>query len=71
MLFKEFCEDEVAKLCSLTSAQVFVLPFYTTWGFVSIDGHLSLRDKDLVDRKESHKLALTVYTLSKCRCEGH
>jgi len=61
ILFKEFCEDEVAKVCSLTPAQVFVLRFYTTWGFASING--PLRDQNLMDRKESHKLALTVYTL--------
>ena len=61
MLFKDFCEHEVAKECELTPAMVFVLRFYTTWGFVNINS--PLRDPDLQGQKTSHKLAATVYLL--------
>ena len=61
MLFKDFCEHEVAKGCDLTPAMVFALRFYTTWGFVDINS--PLRDPDLFDKKTSHKLAATVYLL--------
>jgi hypothetical protein len=63
MLFKDFCEHEVAKECELTPAMVFVLRFYTTWGFVNINS--PLRDPDLMARKTSHKLGATVYQLSE------
>ena len=59
----DFCEHEVAKECELTPAMVFVLRFYTTWGFVNINS--LLRDPDLMDRKTSHKLGATVYQLSE------
>ena len=70
MLFKDFCEHKVAKSCNLTPAQVFVLRFYTTWGFVSINS--PLRDPELMDRKISHKLAVTVYMLDMAikQCRG-
>jgi len=61
MLFKDFCEHKVAKDCKLTPAMVFVLRFYTTWGFVNINS--PLRDPDLQGQKTSHKLAATVYLL--------
>ena len=61
MVFKDFCEQKVAKDCNLTEAQVFALRFYTTWGFVSINN--PLRDPKLMEQKESHKLALLVYML--------
>ena len=61
MRFKDFCESKVAKDCNLTPAMVFALRFYTTWGFVSING--PLRNPKLMEQKESHKLALLVYML--------
>jgi len=61
MVFQDFCEHQVAKDCNLTPAQVFVLRFYSTWGFVSINA--PLRKQNLMDKKESHKLAITVYML--------
>ena len=61
MLFKDFCEHEVAKARGLTPAMVFVLRFYTTWGFANINS--PLRDPDLQGQKTSHKLAATVYLL--------
>ena len=61
MLFKDFCEHKVAKDCELTPAMMFVLRFYTTWGFVDINS--PLRDPDLLDKRTSHKLAATVYLL--------
>jgi hypothetical protein len=61
MRFKDFCENNVAKDCKLTPAMVFVLRFYTTWGFVNINS--PLRHPDLQGQKTSHKLATTVYLL--------
>jgi hypothetical protein len=61
MLFKDFCEHKVAKDCKLTPAMVFLLRFYTTWGFVDINS--PLRDPDLMDKKTSHKLGVCVYLL--------
>jgi hypothetical protein len=70
MRFKDFCEHPLAKSCGLTPAMVFVLRFYTMWGFVSING--PLRDPQLMDRKISHMLALTVYMLDMAikQCRG-
>jgi len=70
MRFKDFCEHPLAKSCGLTPAMVFVLRFYTMWGFVSING--PLRNPQLMDRKISHMLALTVYMLDMAikQCRG-
>jgi hypothetical protein len=61
MIFKDFCEHQVAKDCNLTPAMVLLLRFYTTWGFVNINS--PLRDPDLMDQKTSHKLGVCVYLL--------
>jgi hypothetical protein len=61
MLFKDFCEHKIAKDCYLTPSMVFVLRFYTTWGYEDINS--PLRDPDLWNKKTSHKLAVTVYQL--------
>ena len=47
MLFKDFREHKVAKDCNLTPAMVFLLRYYTTWGFVNINS--PLRDGNLMD----------------------
>ena len=45
MRFKDLCDHEIARFCKLTAAEVFVLKYYTMWGFVGIN--MPLRDRQV------------------------
>ena len=61
-MLRDFVDDDIAKLCQLTEAEVFAARFYSTWGYQSIN--FPLRDPERRSKKEPHRLAATVYHLN-------
>ena len=62
MRLADFHAHEVSRLCQLTLEEVFVLRFYSTAGFRSINN--PLRDQGRHRRGEAHGLAVLVFILS-------
>jgi hypothetical protein len=63
MRFADFCALDIAKFCELSEAEVFIVRYYTTWGFTGIN--TPMRSQKRREKKEPHKLAVLVFILER------